>query len=156
MELSLLIFTATVFWSCGWLARHQADRFLDWWDESKKRERLGAPSEEEEPFDTWLNRVEDEHVLSAFHEAGLYIGSEPWPGDEEPAENPVAATAEPKHSIMEREFFQRQQLQLAQQLQGSPGAFTGLGALQAQQRLGGLVQQLRGAPGFNPFHGMFG
>ena len=154
MEVSLLIFTATVFWSCGWLARHQADRFLDWWDDRKLR---GVPiAGEEESIDTWLHRVEDEHTLAEFHAAGLYLGSEPWPGDEEPAENPVAATAEPKHSIMEREFFQRQQLQLAQQLQGSPGAFTGLGALQAQQRLGGLVQQLRGAPGFNPFHGMFG
>ena len=141
----------------GWKACRVWDHALYWWDESKKRERLGAPSEEEEePFDTWLHRVEDEHTLAEFHAAGLYLGSEPWPGDEEPARNPVAATAEPRHSIMEREFFQRQQLQLAQQLQGSPGAFTGLGALQAQQRLGGLVQQLRGAPGFNPFHGMFG
>ena len=100
----------------GWRGRVIFDNVLDMIEDRRERRRIGDKPEEES-IDTWLHRVEDEHTLAEFHAAGLYLGSEPWPGE--------ARTGITRY--VDTPAGHAQQMQLRAMLQGSPSAFTGLG-----------------------------
>ena len=147
----LIIWLLMLGFFAGWRGRAIFENVLDMIEDRRERRRIGDKPEEES-IDTWLSRVEDGHTLAAFREAGLYLGSEPWPGEEGPgaaADRPdtldVAEVAALGVATLTRApaWHRLQLAQAARLAQGQFGHPRGLGALQQQQspQLGALQQQ---------------